>query len=53
VRAHLDARHEVAGRHDLPVEHREHLERVEPVEPLDEGDADLDDAGDRRVEVDP
>ncbi len=49
----LDAGHEVARADHLAVEHREHLERVDPVEALEGAQADGDDAGDRRHEVDP
>ena len=49
----LDARHEVAGSHDLAVEDREHLERIDPIEALERRQPDMDDAVGGGEQVDP
>ena len=53
VRRDLDARDEIAARHDLAVEGGEDLERVDPVEPLEVGDPDVEDARGLGQEVHP
>ena len=53
VRRDLDARDDIAGRHDRAVEPGEDLERIDPVEPLELGGPDVEDPVVRRQQVDP
>ena len=53
VRAHLHARHELAGLDGLAVVQAEHQERVDPVEPLDRGRPNPKDTVGGREQIDP